>query len=87
MVEHAKVATIVHVPGHYIYDPTDHRQRYLCSLEGRLAIVGGLPKGPLGRRCAWLVIASSPHILRQLVIASMSFPFLYSIGRSVSMGG
>ncbi|GFR48887.1 hypothetical protein Agub_g12071 [Astrephomene gubernaculifera] len=47
-----------HVPGHYVTDATAARTKYLAKLqeEGRLALLLGLPRGPMGRRCVWVCV-------------------------------
>jgi hypothetical protein len=63
-----------HVPGHYVVSATGPRAAFMqrMSEEGRLFISANLPRGVLGRRCAWLVVFASqaardrllrPHIL------------------------
>ena len=79
MVHFAKVAVIVHVPGHYLYDPTEPRQRYFYSLIERMAVILGLPKGPLGRRCAWLIIARSPSVLKGLLQSVPALPLMFGM--------
>ena len=79
MLRFATVAVMVHVPGHYLFDPTEPRQRFFQSLVGRMAVLAGLPKGPLGRRCAWLVIAVSSTVLRDLFDHDGSLPLVYGL--------
>ena len=79
MLRFATVAVMVHVPGHYLFDPTEPRQRFFQSLVGRMAVLAGLPKGPLGRRCAWLVISVSSKVLRDLFDHDGSLPLVYGL--------
>ena len=54
----AGVAAFVHVPMHYVFDAHGRRATFLHRLQDqqRLAIIGGLPRGPTHRRCLWLCI-------------------------------
>jgi hypothetical protein len=47
-----------HVPGHYVTNAPPARMTWLKGLqsEGRLMLIVGLPRGPTGRRCMWLII-------------------------------
>lgn len=56
LVELVPVVAFVHVPMHYLLDAHNRRTAFLNKLQdaGRLMVVGGLPRGPLGRRCVWL---------------------------------
>jgi hypothetical protein len=51
----------VHAPGHYLTSGVAPRFAYLRHLQqqGRLHVVMDLPRGPIGRRCIWLLIFSS----------------------------
>jgi hypothetical protein len=68
----ASVATVacVHVPGHYFTSAVEPRAAYLRSLQeqGRLFVVLGLPRGPIGRRCMWLVVFASSAVPRQRLL-------------------
>ena len=79
MIKFAKVAVMVHVPGHYLYDPTEPRQRFFYSLIDRMAVILGLPKGPLGRRCAWLIVARSAEVLRELLLDKARLPLMFGM--------
>jgi hypothetical protein len=79
LVRFAKVAVMVHVPGHYLYDPTEPRQRFFHSLVDRMAVILGLPKGPLGRRCAWLIVASSAEVLQTLLVDKPRLPLMFGM--------
>ena len=48
----------VHVPSHYVFDAHPRRAVYLARLqdEDRLALVAGLERGAVSRRCLWLLI-------------------------------
>ena len=65
----AQSVVCTHVPGHYISDAHPIRRRWLNELisEDRLHVLYGLPKGPLGRRCAWLIVFASPQLKRALL--------------------
>jgi hypothetical protein len=51
-------ASFIHVPSHYVFDAHSRRARFLGRLQGKgqLAVIGGLPRGPLHRRCVWLCV-------------------------------
>ena len=51
----------IHVPGHYVCDPTPYRRRFFRALQGgrRMVVLLGAPKGPMGRRCAWFLLFPS----------------------------
>ena len=70
---------MVHVPGHYLYDPTAPRQHFFYSLVDRMAVILGLPKGPLGRRCAWLIVARSSEVLRSLLLDVPKLPLMFGM--------
>ncbi len=46
------------VPGEYMASVSLGRREYLEALgrQGRLAVLTGLPRGPVGRRCLWVVV-------------------------------
>lgn len=71
----ARVVTCMHVPGHYITDAHPIRARYLADLmsAGRVHILWNLPKGPMGRRCGWLLVFASPHA-KQLLMRAGNLP-------------
>ena len=54
----ARCVACVHVPGHYITDAHPRRASYLQGLmaSSRVHIVFNGDKGPMGRRCAWLLV-------------------------------
>ncbi len=70
LVDAARVVACVHVPGHYLSSGPLPRFAYLQSLQrqGRLLILYGLPRGPTGWRCAWLVVFRSAAIKRALLL-------------------
>ncbi|PNH01078.1 Retrovirus-related Pol polyprotein from transposon [Tetrabaena socialis] len=57
-----------HVPGSFVINSPPGRQRFLAALAeaGRLSLVLGLPRGPSGLRCVWLVVFRS-LVLRKRV--------------------
>ena len=65
----SRMVACVHVPGHYITDAHPIRARYLAELMAahRLHVLWNLPKGPMGRRCGWLLVFASPALKRALV--------------------
>ncbi len=50
----ARSVVCMHVPGHYVASGLAPRYTYLQELQqqGRLAVLFGLPRGPMGWRCA-----------------------------------
>ena len=72
----------VHVPGHYVTDAPQRRADYMVRLmqAGRLLIIFNLPKGPLGRRCAWLVIFATAAMKEALTKSEnrVAAPFMYA---------
>jgi hypothetical protein len=71
----------LHVPGHFLTDAHPIRHAWLKQLhsEGRLAIISGLPLGPLGRRCLWLILfAKAAHrsLILKSAAADQSFLFV-----------
>jgi hypothetical protein len=68
-VRFALSVVCAHVPGHYLTDATAPRLNWLRSLkeEGRLATILGLPKGPMGRRCVWLLIFRDAFVKSRLL--------------------
>jgi hypothetical protein len=48
----------VHIPGHYLTDAPPYRQQFLSLLhsKGLLHVQIGLPRGPVGRKCLWLIM-------------------------------
>jgi hypothetical protein len=71
----------VHVPGQFVVDAHANRSAYLLSLmrAGRLHILWNLPKGPMGRRCGWLIVFAT-SALRDLMIpqSAVSAPFSFA---------
>lgn len=67
----ARMVACVHVPGYFITDAHPNRAAYLRSLmqEGRLHVLWNLPKGPMGRRCGWLLIFASAKVKQLLLRA------------------
>ena len=65
----ASTMVCAHVPGHYITDATEPRNTWLRKLKasGRLHFVWGLPKGPMGRRCAWMIVFASAQLRNKLI--------------------
>jgi hypothetical protein len=57
----ARSVVCMHVPGHYVASGLAPRYTYLRELQqqGRLAVLFGLPRGPMGWRCAWIVVFKS----------------------------
>jgi len=57
-VSFAGSVACAHVPGHYLTDAHPARLAWLRRLqaEGRLALILGLPRGAMGRRCLWAVV-------------------------------
>ena len=58
-----------HVPGDYVTNAPPIRREYLRALqgEGRLALLVGLPRGRVGRRCLWLVVFASRALRERLL--------------------
>ena len=71
-VRFARVAVCMHLPGHYLTDAHPARLRWLRCLHaaGRLHVIMGLPKGPLGRRCIWLVVLASASLRKRLLLGA-----------------
>ena len=65
---YAHHAVCCHVPGHYVTDGPAPRMEWLRQLQsqGRLMVIAGLPRGPMGRRCIWLCVFRSAA-LRQIM--------------------
>jgi hypothetical protein len=80
MAETVRKVACVHVPGHYLSNPSLMRQAWLkrMSLAGRIQVIGNLPPGPLGRRCVWLLVFRTAALARVLVdpTAHAQFPVL-----------
>ena len=57
----------VHVPGGYVTSAHPARLAYLKGLaqQGRLALLLGLPQGPLGRRYVWIVVFATEALRRR----------------------
>jgi hypothetical protein len=68
-VSAARMVACVHVPGHYVTDAHRARASYLAALmdAGRMHIMWNLPKGPMGRRCAWLLVFAKPQLKNMLI--------------------
>ncbi len=63
IVESATVVACIHVPGHYLASELGPRYAYLRRLQqcGRLVVLFGLPRGPLGWLSdVWGRVASAP---------------------------
>ena len=82
LVAAAGVVACVHVPGHWLTNARVPRQRWLQELarQGRMHVVFGLPRGPAGRRCAWVLIFRSAGLKQQLLVEQPSLPVSYWLG-------
>jgi hypothetical protein len=69
-----------HVPGHYFSSATPPRAKFLQRLsnEGRLFVSANLPRGALGKRCAWIVIFASQAVRDRILR-----PQLLSLANSI----
>ena len=58
LLELTTVVTCIHVPSHYLTNMPAPRYQLLTGMvqQGRLVALGLRAMGPVGRRCAWLVI-------------------------------
>ena len=63
-VHHAEQVVCCHVPGHYVTNAPRARMDWLGQLqaEERLMLIVGLPRGPTGRRCMWLIIFKTKRL-------------------------
>jgi len=59
----------MHVPGHWLTSAPLPRQHYLRSLQaqGRLHLIMGLPRSPMGHRCMWLLVFATQQLKEQMV--------------------
>ena len=59
----------IHVPSHYIFDAHPRRAAYLSRLQdvGRLFLLAGLERGPIDRRCLWMLVFPEKSHLDRLV--------------------
>ena len=75
VVAAARMLCCVHVPGHYLTDAHPMRTRYLTGLmkEGRVHVLWNLPKGPMGRRCGWLLVFADA-CTKQLLMKAGNLP-------------
>ena len=82
LVAAAGVVACVHVPGHWLTNARVPRQHWLQELarQGRMHVVFGLPRGPAGRRCAWVLIFRSAGLKQQLLVEQPSLPVSYWLG-------
>ena len=71
----ASAVACIHVPGHYITSATRPRQQWLHELckQGRLHILMGLERGPMGRKCAFLLVFATAGIKKQMLRATSPF--------------
>ena len=69
----ARSVACVHVPGHYVTDAHPRRRSYLQSLmsEGRLHVLFLGNKGPLGRRCLWLLMFADRTTKERLLLPQL----------------
>ena len=69
-VQHSRQAVCMHVAASYYTDATDQRLAYLGALKaaGRLFVIFHLPRGPIGRRCGWLVIFASSGLAKRALL-------------------
>eukprot|EP00877_Chromochloris_zofingiensis_P006429 jgi/Chrzof1/2039/UNPLg00695.t1 len=68
-VHFASICVCMHVPGHYISNAHCARQQWLRALfiQDRVHVIMGLPRGPSGRRCAWLIIFASAALKQRML--------------------
>jgi len=66
----------VHIPAHYWTNATLARYAYLKPFftTERAHFVWGLPRGPMGMRCAWLCIFASSTLKQQLLRTGSYLP-------------
>ena len=66
-VRFARQAVCMHVPAMYYTDAPAQRLSFFRALEAqsRMHTIMHLPRGPLGRRCMWIVIFASPGLARR----------------------
>ena len=86
LAEMAAMVAVVHVSGSWISSPTAARQRWLQSLaaQGRVQVLLGLPRGPAGRRCAWVLIFKSSQLRAQMLSSCQSsLPISYLAAQQV----
>ena len=59
----------IHVPCHYIGDSIAARSSWITELQaqGRIFIIAALPRGPMGRRCAWLLVFASAQMKQKIL--------------------
>ena len=65
----AGAVACIHVPGHWVSSPRVAMQQWLQQLaaEGRLHIIMGLPRGPAGRKCAWVLVFAAASVKQQIL--------------------
>ena len=65
----ARAVACIHVPAHYFTDPHPARAAFISHLiaEGRLHMLWNLAKGPLGRRCGWMLVFRTAALRQALV--------------------
>ena len=83
LAEMAAMVAVVHVSGSWISSPTAARQRWLQSLaaRGRVQVLLGLPRGPAGRRCAWVLIFKSSQLRAQMLSRCQSSEDCHLLGQ------
>lgn len=74
----ASAVACIHVPGHYISSATKPRQQWLQHLckQDRLHVILGLERGPIGRKCAFLLVFATAAIKKQLLRVTDPSPCL-----------
>lgn len=77
MVLHATHVVCVHVPGHYVSDASPARLAFLNRLasEHRLYYALGLERGPLGRRCLWIIVLADAGLASAVLRLQGVVPF------------
>ena len=75
----AGAVACLHIPGMWLSSAHTNRQRWLqqTAAEGRLQVLLGLPRGPAGRRNAWVLCFANACIKERMMRVQGSWPCTY----------
>lgn len=84
MVQSPAAVVCVHVPGSWLTDAPGYRRAWLHRLfsNNLVHLVLGLPRGPIGHRCTWLVVFKTAN-LRQRCLCSAATAVSVSLSSQV----
>jgi len=78
----ASVVACIHVPGHWLSSATKPRQQWLQEMfnRDRLHVILGLERGPMGRKCAFLLVFATAD-MKAAMMRAVTVPRMLSFAQ------